>query len=542
MSHNLEEQKLYRCALCGVTFTKKFNLLCHEKRHTGEKPYKCEICAATFPRKGSLQRHLRIHTGEKLHSCMFCDKTFAYKSSLVQHYKWHAGEKPYECNDCGKTFTRKNTLIQHIPLHTGEKPFKCNYCDSVFSRKVRLLHHIWQHNGDWPFKCSYCNKGFPDRNALDTHQRIHTGERPYKCNKCNKGYTSKSNLGRHLRCHNYSQEEHAASSSSPIPAENNSTRRKDEKLMCHIRPHQFAFPRELANHMKSHTQGERFGAEMCEKTSVIPGNEDATDSQTTGEDDRLTEQLRSSTILKEDHALECKMKRLSVAPSDKNAADTSRHQRKTTSQRNPSRQQSQSHISSTTPPLRHQDPPPSNQKAKEVTGAEERGELGHHRKPRDMQRPARRSRDTLAGHASRTQGTLVLDVRTDCLTKAECDRILFSSGTVRVRSPSPCENCAFTTRNEHLSFDTDRENTDGETDQTLNNLANIDDVQRLENNAAVQMGSPSTMEAKDGCYLAVKIEKANKEDRAFGMGAHEQMCTCRFGRSVWAYIHDLSMA
>ncbi|XP_047471512.1 zinc finger protein 605-like [Penaeus chinensis] len=517
MSHNLEEQKLHRCALCGVTFRKKFNLLIHEKRHTGEKPYKCEVCGATFPRKGSLQRHLRTHTGEKVHSCTSCDKTFAYKSSLVQHYKWHAGEKPYECNDCGKTFTRKNTLIQHIPLHTGEKPFKCNYCNSVFSRKVRLLHHIWQHNGDWPYKCSYCDKGFPDRNALVTHQRIHTGERPYKCNVCNKGYTSRSNLGRHLRCHNNSQDEYTTSSSSPIPAENNLTHREDEKLMCHICPHQFASRRELANHMKSHTQGKRFGAES-EKTSGIPGsffNEDTTDSQTTGENDRLTEQLRTSTILKEDHALECKLKRLSVAPDDRKATDTSSYQRKASSKRYHPRQPSISHISSSTPPLRRRDLPPSNQRAKEVTAAEERGELGDHRKPRDMQGPVRRSRDTLAAHASKTERTLVFDVRTDCLTKAECDRILFSSGTVRIRSPSPCENCAFTTRNDHLSLDSDRENTDGETDHTLNNLANIDDVQRLENNAVVQMGSPSTTEAKGGRYLAVKKEKANV-DQYFG--------------------------
>lgn len=509
MFHNLEEQKLYRCAVCGVTFKKKFNLLLHEKRHTGEKPYQCEICGASFPRKGSLKRHFRTHTGEKLHSCMSCDKTFAYKSSLVQHYKWHAGEKPYECYDCGKAFARKNTLIQHIPLHTGEKPFECNYCNSVFSRKVRLLHHIWQHNGDWPYKCSSCDKGFPDRNALVTHERIHTGERPYICNICNKGYTSKSNLGRHLKCHNYSEDEQASSSSSPITAEDNSTRRKDEKFMCHICLQKFVFRRELVNHMKNHAQGKRSEDEKLEKTSGIPAsfyNEVTTYSQTADENDRLTEQLRSSTILKEDHALECKMERLSVAPDNKKVTDTSSHQRKTSSKRNHPRQQSNSHISSTTPPLRCQDLPPSNQKAKEVTAAEERGELGDQRKPKDMQRPERRSRDTLTAHALRTERTIVLDVRTDCLTKAECDRILFSSGTVRIRSPSPCENCAFRTRDEHLSLDTGRENTDGEKDQTLNNLADTDIVEGLENNGITQVGSLNTTEANGGSYLAVKKE------------------------------------
>lgn len=507
MFHNLEEQKLYRCGLCGVTFKEKFNLLRHEKRHTGEKPYKCEICRASFPRKGSLKRHFRTHTGEKLHSCMSCDKTFAYKSSLVQHYKWHAGEKPYECYDCGKTFTRKNTLIQHIPLHTGEKPFECNYCNSVFSRKVRLLHHIWQHNGDWPYKCSYCAKGFAYRNALVTHERIHTGDRPYICKICNKAYTSKSNLGRHLRCHKDSEyEEEDASSLSPIPAEENCTRSKEE-LVCDICPEKFASRREPVHHMKSHPEGKRLEGEMAGKASGIPAsfyNEDTPHSETTEEKDQVTEQQRWSTSINDDYGLECNLTRLSIAPDEDNAMVTNSHQNKTSAKKNHPKQQSKNRISSITPLLKHQDLPSSNQK--DVTTAKERGELVYERKPKNMQRPVRQNRDTLSTHAPSTVETIVLDARTDCLTKAECDRILFSSGTVRIRSPSPCDNCELRRRGEHPPLDAERENTEWERDHTRDNLTNIDCVERVEGNGITPMGSLNTTVEKEDRHLAVKKE------------------------------------
>ncbi|XP_050717893.1 zinc finger protein 768-like isoform X3 [Eriocheir sinensis] len=158
-----EENKPFKCNLCGKGFKLKGGLVQHERTHSTDRPYVCPECGKLFRQPTHLQQHIRIHTGDKPYDCAFCGKSFRQRTILNQHLRIHTGEKPYVCMECGKQFRQKAILDQHFRTHLGEKPYACPHpsCRKHFREMAALISHM------------KCHKDVPDpRIVLQQAKRI----------------------------------------------------------------------------------------------------------------------------------------------------------------------------------------------------------------------------------------------------------------------------------------------------------------------------------------------------------------------------------
>ncbi|XP_036939789.1 zinc finger protein ZFMSA12A-like [Acanthopagrus latus] len=316
----------HKCTHCGKCFIYRYELLEHQRLHTGENPYKCSQCGKTFRRSSDMSTHRRTqctkaayicikcgnsfqsiqdrlrhrclrsvqkfacsqcgksfknmhvlgkheltHTQNRILKCRICGEMYPSMSELRSHQKIHPLELANQCMQCGKFFSSAASLTSHELRHRQPKTQICVHCGKAFKNKHDLKLHMRSHTGERPFQCTYCGKRFSVSGNLNIHIRIHTGEKPYLCSDCGKGFVSAGELQIHRRTHTGERPYKCTLCDRGFTMAS--------KLTLHMRVHTgerpyvcsecgkgFSRGSELKKHTMNHTGVRPFACQLCAKT------------------------------------------------------------------------------------------------------------------------------------------------------------------------------------------------------------------------------------------------------------------------------------
>ena len=112
----------HECHVCGKILSRKYELQCHLRTHTLEKPYSCPSCTFMCRNRSTLANHTRyVHSAsaksEAKFVCEFCERRFLQNADLRKHLRTHTLERPFKCGECGKAFAREDYQKKHLKMH-----------------------------------------------------------------------------------------------------------------------------------------------------------------------------------------------------------------------------------------------------------------------------------------------------------------------------------------------------------------------------------------------------------------------------------------
>ncbi|KAM7347938.1 uncharacterized protein ACRADG_007419 [Cochliomyia hominivorax] len=197
----------HKCDICGKVSANKNNLKLHKRlMHEEIEQLECEVCHKLFNLKTSLDRHLLTHvTGDKEFVCQECGKAYVLEVQLKSHIKTvHNVDRV--CDQCGKTVHGIQALKKHLMEHAGiAKPkYPCDICGVELNSRNGVKRHkaAFHHDGSTIYVCSICGKVASSESALLNHKKyVHEEERKHKCTYCDKAFKRPKNLLEHIATH-----------------------------------------------------------------------------------------------------------------------------------------------------------------------------------------------------------------------------------------------------------------------------------------------------------------------------------------------------
>nr|XP_061795045.1 zinc finger protein ZFMSA12A-like [Nerophis lumbriciformis] len=263
------ERVAHRCSYCSKSYIYRYELLEHQRIHTGETPYKCTQCGKAFRRSSDLSNHRRLQCAKAAYLCLKCGSNFQSVQDKFKHRCVQSAPK-YRCSHCGKSFKGKCQLEKHEVIHTRKRIFtcklcgdkfsgmselifhrkthpvgpsnQCSHCGKMFPSPASLVTHEERHGQKKTHSCSFCGKSFKNKHDLTRHKRTHTGERPYQCTHCEKRFYMLANLTVHIRTHT-----------------------GEKPYLCSDCGKAFASAGELQIHRRTHTGERPYKCTVCEK-------------------------------------------------------------------------------------------------------------------------------------------------------------------------------------------------------------------------------------------------------------------------------------
>lgn len=316
----------HKCTQCGKCYIYRYELVEHQRLHTGENPYKCSQCGKAFRRTSDLSTHRRTQCSKAAYVCIKCERSFpsiqekfrhqcvhslksfdcsqcskSFKklyllgkhelthnhnrnftckqcgdefpsmSQLKSHRKLHPAELSNQCKQCGKLFSSAACLTAHELRHRQQRTQSCARCSKAFKNKHDLKLHMRSHTGERPFQCTYCGKRFSVSGNLNIHIRTHTGEKPYLCSDCGKAFVSAGELQIHRRTHTGEKPYKCSVCGRGFTMAS--------KVTLHMRVHTgerpyvcsecgkgFSRGSELKKHIMNHTGVRPYACQLCAKT------------------------------------------------------------------------------------------------------------------------------------------------------------------------------------------------------------------------------------------------------------------------------------